>query len=254
MKGLRVLNTRPLSQGAILEKAIVTAGGLSINLPCITISATELSWLNSMPRLCHVEQAIFISANAVHYYFDALKQNHIDWPASILVIAVGSATAAALAEQGIQVHCIPSTADSEHLIQLERLQHVKNKGVLLIKGIGGRSLIADTLLSRGAKLTPLDVYRRDSPDVPKEYIHSLWQNDAVDIILLTSEQAMNNLLGLFKDEGLSWLRKKPCLVISERLAEVAESLGFKTIITCPHNKILDALYSYNQGVKHDNKP
>ncbi len=254
MKGLRVLNTRPLSQGAILEKAIVTAGGLSINLPCITISATELSWLNSMPQLCHVEQAIFISANAVHYYFDALKQNHIDWPASIFVIAVGSATAAALAEQGIQVHCIPSTADSEHLIQLESLQHVKNKCVLLIKGVGGRSLIADTLLSRGANLTPLDVYLRDLPEVSKEYINSLWQNDAVDIILLTSEQAMKNLLGLFKEEGLSWLRNKPCLVISQRLADVAESLGIKTIITCPHDKILDALFRYNQGVKHDNKP
>jgi len=254
MKGLRVLNTRPLNQGRALEQAIRGAGGLSINLPAIAISATDLNWLKTMPELNAVNQAIFISANAVNYYFEALKQSNFSWPAHITVIAVGNATAAALTEQGIAVQHVPCGADSEHLIQLEILQKIEYQRILLIKGVGGRSLIADSLLSRGANVTLLDVYRRDLPDIQQEYINSLWQDDSVDIILFTSEQAMNNLFSLFKGEGLSWLRNKPCLVISARLAQAASLLGIKTIITCQHDKLLDALYRYNQGVMHDNKP
>ncbi len=253
MKGLRVLNTRPLNQSAALDKAIHAAGGISINLPALTITSTTLDWLNNMPELTTVNQAIFISANAVDYYFSALKQANIHWPASINVIAVGNATAAALSKQGIQVHHIPFIADSEHLLELDILQNIQHQNILLIKGLGGRPMIAEVLQSRGACLISLAVYYRSLPDIKQEYINSVWQDDSVDIILFTSQQAMNNLFTLFSEEGRSWLRSKPCLVISARLAESASLLGIKTIIISQHDKILDALRHYNQGVMYDNK-
>lgn len=254
MNGLRVLNTRPLPQAEALDKAILNAGGISINVPALSIHATTLDWLQDMSNLTTVKHAIFISANAVTYYFTALKQTNICWPASISVIAVGNATATALMQFGIQVHWVPAVADSEHLLQLDALQNIKNQTILLIKGDGGRPLIADTLLSRGACLLPLTVYRRDYPaTVSQEYINSLWQDDAVDIILFTSQQAMYNLFGLFTEEGQNWLRLKPCLVISSRLANAASLLGIQTVMTCQYDNILAALVHYNQGVIHDNQ-
>ncbi len=248
MKGLRVLNTRPLHQAAELDQLIRNAGGISVSFPALTIKALALDWLNDMPDLATVNQAIFISANAVNYYFAALKQANMTWSVKIKVIAVGNATAAALSKQGVRIHHMPEIADSEHLLRLDALQKIQHQTIVLIKGRGGRPLIAETLLSRGACLIPLAVYTRDLPEVNQEYTHSLWQDDAVDIILFTSQQAMNNLFGLFSAEGQAWLRRKPCIVISKRLAAAASLLGIRTVITCRYDEILEALSRYMKKI------
>ncbi len=242
MKGLRVLNTRPIHQSARLNQAILDAGGIPVGFPALAIHATELNWLSELPDLATIDQAVFTSANAVQYFFAAVKA----WPATINVIAVGSATAAALQQHGIQVHHVPDIADSEHLLALDCLQSVHKQTILLIKGRDGRPLIAETLTSRGARIIPVPVYQRDLPAVSQEVIDSLWQDTAVDIILFTSEQAMHNLFALLPEEGRSWLRNMPCLVIGNRLADAASALGIKTILTCQHDKIMDALNDFNK--------
>ncbi len=249
MNGLRVLNTRPLHQAAALDHAIHAAGGLSINFPALTLHATPADWLADMPPPENVNQAIFISANAVNFYFDALNQAQIKWPLSIGIIAVGQATSVALSKRGILPHHIPSMADSEHLLKLSTLQAIHDQTILLIKGVGGRPLIAETLLFRGARLISLCVYRRDLPAIKQEYINALWQGDVVDIILFTSTQAMHNFFSLFSEEGRCWIRKTPCLVISERLAETASTLGIDKINLCQYDTVLEALKDFtHQGV------
>lgn len=254
VNGLRVLNTRAVAQSDELDKAIHAAGGISINLPAFTITATSLDWLNQMPALTTINQAVFVSPNAVNYYFSALKQANITWPASIIVIAVGHATANMLLKQDIYVHHIPLVANSENLLELDTFKAIQHQHILLIKGIGGRSLIEEELQLRGACLTPLAVYRRDLPDLKQEYINSMWQDDVVDIILFTSQQAISNLFTLFPEEGRFWIRNKPCLVISARLAEIASEFGIRTIIISQYDKIIDALNHYNQGALHGQHP
>ena len=250
MNGLRVLNTRPFKQGAALSQAIREAGGLPIDLPALIIEPTLSDWLAQLPVLDSIHLALFVSANAVDCFFAPLKQTSRSWPAGICVIAMGTATAEALNKQGIQVHHAPTIADSEHLLTLDALQQIQNDTVLLVKGVGGRTLIAETLLARGARLIPLDVYLSKAPTFNRTEINSLWQDDAVDIILLTSEQAIRNLVMAFSGEGLAWLCNKPCIVISDRLAAVADSLGMKHILLCHHDMILTAL----KGFKHDGYP
>lgn len=174
------------------------------------------------------------------------------WPASIQITTVGHATAAALSTWGLRAHHTPSIADSEHLLKLDILQKIKNQSILLIQGQGGRPLIADTLRLRGAHLISLAVYRRELPALKQEYIDSIWQDDAVDIILFTSQESMQNLFTLFADAGRAWIQNKPCLVISERLAEAASILGIQTIISCRHDDIASALFEYKKGLTHDN--
>lgn len=247
LNGLRVLNTRPFHQGAALSQAIRDAGGVSIDLPALVIEPTAIDWLTQLPALNSIQHALFISSNAVDWFFAALKQSAIPWPASIHITAIGIPTATALNKQGIQVHDVPTITDSEHLLALDALQKIQNDTVLLVKGIDGRPLIAETLLARGAHLIPLEVYHSKPSLFNPVEINSLWQDDAVDIILLTSELAMRNLLMAFAGKGRSWLCHKPCLVISERLAAVADSLGMKNILLCHHDTLLTAL----KGFKHD---
>ncbi len=241
-----MLNTRPLPQGEHLNQAINTAGGIAIACPALTIVPTDETWLSALPDLQQVTQAIFISANAVDYCFIPLAQRA--WPTTIQVIAIGRATAEALTNHGIQVNLIPAHADSEHLLKLKELQEVNSKMILLFKGEGGRPLIAETLLARGAKLFIFDVYKRLMPKPNSGQLYSLWHNKAVDIILFTSQQAMHNIFALFGEDAHAWLCSVPCLVISERLAKEAALLGMQTIIISTPETILTTLYQFNQGL------
>lgn len=243
LQGLRVLNTRPLEQGLSLNQAIEQAGGHAIHCPALVIEASDQSWLSLQPVLTEVKQAIFISANAVNYYFTALTNRQVIWPSTIQVIAVGQATAAALKKWGIQTVTTPEIADSEHLLALPSLQTISEEKILLIKGEGGRPLLEETLLSRGAELVVLAVYQRNPPLFAQDEIHSLWHNDAVDIILFTSQQAMQNIFALCSEDAQTWLCTKPCLVVSERLAKAASLLGIKTVIVSSPETIVKTLGS-----------
>jgi uroporphyrinogen-III synthase len=246
LRGLRVLNTRPHQQGQSLTANIRQLGGHAIDLPALVIEATPIASQTPMPNLTTVNHAIFISPNAVKYFFSTHKQQ---WPKTITVTAQGHATAMALSKQGIIVHLVPDIADSEHLLQQTALQNVKNQSILLIKGTDGRQLIEETLQTRGALVTTLAVYCTRLPVVNPKYIERIWQEDAVDIILFTSQQAMRNLFILFADAGRDFLCHKPCLVISQRLAVEASRLGIKQILTCRYDNILNAL----KGFQHDHQ-
>lgn len=241
LNGLRILNTRPLEQGKALSQAITDAGGIAIEFPTISIEATHADWFSRLPELTQIKQAIFISTNAVNYFFNRLDRHDVDWPSSIQIIAVGKASGEALSMRGLTSHHIPAIADSEHLLALNTLQQIKHQTILLIKGEGGRPLIAETLCSRGAHLVSLPVYRRVLPELSEQYINSLWHDDAVDIILFTSQQSMSNLFTLFGKEAHAWICSKPCVVISERLSKEAALLGMRTIITSRYDVIPSTL-------------
>ncbi len=241
LRGRRILNTRPLDQGLALSQAIHDAGGLSIDLPALVIEPTSREWLNDLPDLARVHHAIFISSNAVNYFFATLNAEQLVWPATIQTTAMGKATALALEKRKIRVDNIPSIADSDHLLQLNTLQQVQNQTILLVKGVGGRTEITNTLLTRDARLTSLEVYHRALPNKMPQHIYSLWQDNLVDIILFTSEQAIHNIFTLFGEEARGWLCKIPCVVISERLAIAASLLGMQTITVSRYDTILSAL-------------
>lgn len=249
LNGLRVLNTRPLEQGKTLSKAIRNAGGLAIEFPALAIEPTSTTWLARLPDQSLIQQAIFISSNAVNYFFESLKKQKISWDNTIKVTAVGNASASALANWAISADYIPSIANSESLLKLPLLQHVKNQTLLLIKGEGGRDIIANTLIKRGAQVVPLSVYRRIMPNYSKHQINSLWREDQVDIILFTSQQAIQNLFTILGSDAKEWLFNKSCLVISNRLKDEAYSLGIKHVFTCSHDSIINALAKkvHNQG-------
>jgi uroporphyrinogen-III synthase len=241
LQGLRLLNTRPYPQSQPLSQALREAGGIVIECPALAIETLNTDWLFTLPDLSTIDQAIFISANAAHHSIPKIIQQNINWPTSIQVIAIGKGTAQAINQYGLTVHLIPEQSNSEQLLAQTELQMITNQKILLFKGHGGRTLIADTLFKRGAKLTSLDVYQRVPPQLDHKYLRSLWRDDAVDIILWTSEQAMQTLFALFGKPAQTWLRQKPCLVLSERLKVAASSLGIETIIISQPEEIVTTL-------------
>ncbi|STX52579.1 uroporphyrinogen III methylase [Legionella busanensis] len=251
LQGLRVLNTRPIEQGKALSIAIHQAGGIALNCPALRIVPTKIEWLQALPNLDTVKHAIFTSVNAVNYAFKIFAEQKIVWPNHIEVTAVGKSTANQLIQHAITVKNIPITADSEHLLALPSLQHVNKDIILLFKGEGGRILIPQTLKARGAKLIELIVYRREVPLIDPTLLKTWWHNKTVDIILFTSQEAMQNIFSMFEEPAHSWLKNLPCLVISKRLAAAASSLGMQNIIISSPDTILEKLSQFNKGFTHE---
>lgn len=253
LEGLRILNTRPEAQADSLNQMISAAHGLPLSCPALGIVATAPTWLAHLPEWTEVDQALFTSVNAVNQAFQCFAHHRLTWPSTIHTTAIGQSTAGAMRALQVRVDNIPEFADSEHLLKLPAFQHVQDKTLLLFKGEGGRTLIAETLTARGARLIELAVYRRTMPCLDQSQLNAWWRNKEVDIILFTSQQAMHNIFCLFGNEAHAWLSRIPCIVISERLAEAATLLGMQTIITCRLDTIMTTLQQFNKGLTHGKK-
>lgn len=247
MKGLRILNTRPKRQALPLCKAIQNAGGLSVALPLLEIMPLSLDWVDHLPPLSSFQKAIFVSANAVDYFFQGLRMRGLSWPKHVFIITIGKGTAAALQAYGYTPHCLPNTPDSEHLLKMAALQQIQHQSILLISGVSGRPLITTTLKAKGAKLHITEVYKRTCPKKNMTFTHALWQDDGIDIILIFSQQALEHLFLLFEPGAKGWIQSKPCVVISPRLAQEAKKYQMQQVIYSSYDNLLTTIASLSHG-------
>jgi len=240
LAGLCVLNTRPGEQGKLLNQAITMAGGMALDCPFFSIEFTKPDWIDDLPDLSTVNTAIFTSINAVHGCFHVLQQ---PLPDTINIVAIGKTTAKVLQEYGVKTVQTPEVADSQHLLEMPVFQKVGRKNIVLFKGKNGLNLIENTLAQRKANLTILNVYKRVVLEPDPFMLNSLWRRDVVDIILITSEEILNSLFAVFPE---TWLAKKTCLVVSERLAEKARNLGINNILMSTPETILNTLITFRR--------
>ena len=238
---MRVLNTRPAHQAEALNEIIRTAGCVPIAMPTLAIQALSTDWLTTLPPLHSIQKAIFVSANAVHYFFKGLQIQQLIWPSTIQTFAIGSGTATALAQQAIQNIQSPDVADSEHVLALPSLQSIQQESILLISGEKGRLLLGNSLRQRAAIVHHVSVYKRTLPKKNLPFTHALWQDNALDIILMLSHEAIDNLFVLFEEGARTWLQSKPWIVISPRLVEIAHSYHVTTVIHSEYADIITTL-------------
>ena len=219
LEGRTIVITRPVEQAQLLCQMVKDAGGDCVQFPLLKISPlTDYSSLDpTFKQLSQFDFAIFVSSNAVDQAFHRLHQLNVDFPKSIACIAVGPSTSAALSARGLTAITPPSRFDSEGLLALEELQHLSNKKVLLVRGVGGRELIASTLRARGAKVVLAECYQREQPQPHCAELDTLWQNQGISAVLITSSEAMRHLLDLAQDRP--WLSQTKLIVNHARVQE-----------------------------------
>jgi uroporphyrinogen-III synthase len=189
LHGLGVLVTRPDEQATPLCRLLESQGATTLRFSVIQIRGTD-DWRQSGVRpgtIGDFDLIIFTSANAVRFGATLLEQK--DNPT---LAAVGPATARALNQAGYFVAVQPSAGfDSENLLNHPGLGQLAGRRVLLIKGRGGRALLADELTRRGAMVAIVDVYERvavaPSEAALAQLLGSFGQG-AVQVITATSLQ------------------------------------------------------------------
>ena len=222
----RCLVTRPAHQSAGLIDGLRQSGFEPIAFPAIEIRpAPVTALLARLGEAIHdYDIALFVSRNAVDHAFRHLDAAAL--PAGLLLGAIGKGTAAALEARGAGGAVIPAADfNSEGLLAAPALQSVAGRRVIIFRGQQGRNLLGDELRARGAEVDYCEVYRRSRPPLgPKDY-HRLTGGQPPDIALFTSSEGLRNALAMLDPTQAAALRRRPWLVISDRMRETARDLG-----------------------------
>lgn len=236
--GLTILVTQSKPKGLLLCDKIHAQGGHSIYFP--TIEIVDLTNSNPIQQqlaaLSHYDWVIFVSYHAVMlslaYLPDKIQ------PAK--VAAIGASTADALQQAGIAVSIFPENDwTSEGLLALPAFQQVEGQKIAIIKGEGGRELLAQTLTKRGASVTNLCVYQRQVPSSMQIPYKNL------DVLVVGSAEGLKNLS---KDNPS--ILPIPVVVPSERVKHYASQLHFKKILLA-NSPSHDAIIQTLQHLKKD---
>jgi len=230
LSGRTVLVTRPAHQAAALVRMIQSAGGEAFVFPALEIEAVPAPDLSaSLAQLATADIVIFISPNAAQFGMAAIRV----LPAASRIFAVGPGTARALGALGVSGVVTPDGQDSEALLALPQLQDVKDKRVVIVRGVGGRPLLAESLAARGAVVHYLECYRRVRPTADAAPLLARWQAGGIDAVTVTSAETLHNLAALLGESGAPLLATTPLFAPHEKIAEAARRFGIAQVIATP---------------------
>jgi len=247
LAGCGIAITRPLDQAQILAAMVKDAGGEPILFPLLEIAPLQdyAAFDAVVERLDSFDWAIFISSNAVQHGMARLLAKR-QFPAALRCAGVGPMTAAELEKFGVAEVLTPRDRfDSESLLNLPEMQAVAGQRCVVFRGVGGRELLADTLRQRGAAVEFAECYRRANPQRDAGKLAQLWQNGRLQALVVTSSEALRNLLALAGND-LAWLKATPVFVNHPRIAELAASRGLRAVsATAPGDAgMLETLIRY----------
>lgn len=232
LAGRGIVVTRPAQQSEALAALIRAAGGKPIVFPVLEIlDAEDLRPINAViDRLDEFDLAIFISPNAVNKAMNLIGARRA-LPTRLKVAAIGRGSVKALGQLGVTGVIAPGGRfDSEALLELPELNAVRGKHVVIFRGEGGRELLGDTLIARGARLEYAECYRRNKPGADTAPLMKAWARNELDAIVLTSSEGLRNLFDMVGTLGQAWLKKTPIVVPHPRIAETARSLGLPLVV------------------------
>ena len=232
MTDWRVLLTRPAEESALLAASLSDVGIFSSSLPLLEIEALPVTpeqqavWAD-LGRYCAV---IVVSKPAARLGVQRLERH---WP-RLPWFSVGAATAQVLADQGLDVHYPPSGDDSEALLALPALREAvarTDARVLILRGEGGRELLAERLREQGASVDYLELYRRFLPAYDPGVLMQRIQLERLNGLVVSSGQGFLHLQAL---AGSDWpqVARLPLLVPSPRVYEMARAAGAEKVVDC----------------------
>ncbi|HEY5700751.1 MAG TPA: uroporphyrinogen-III synthase [Gammaproteobacteria bacterium] len=228
LEGARVAVTRPRHQCQGILRMLEAGNAYAMCLPVIDILpvADSAAAVAALRARAGFDLLVFTSANVV----SVLLEHHPEGASladGATVAAVGPATRRALESAGIPVSVLPADDfSSEGLLRHAALQaeQIAGKRVLLLKGAGGRPLLAESLAERGAKVASLDVYRRACP--AGKIRHLLGEPlEGFGSIVITSGTALEHLLLLANDQEKRHALGAQLVVSSPRIARLARQRG-----------------------------
>lgn len=233
VQGRSIALTRPAGLNEDSARILELAGVHARTYPLLRLEA--------LPGVLPTQAAsahgfIFISPSAVAFAWPYLLPCGLPLPAQQLA-AVGGGTAAALMARGAhRVLHPPGSGDSTALLRC--LPDVAGQRWVLVRGEGGREVLASGLAAQGAEIIDWPVYCRRSD---AQQLQTLLQElDTLDALLLSSSEVVRTLFAHAGESLLQRLQSKPLVVLHPRIAAAARALGAHRIAVCEDMRDLPA--------------
>ncbi|NOU52980.1 uroporphyrinogen-III synthase [Pseudoalteromonas sp. JBTF-M23] len=208
---MRIAITRPEGKGLELAKLLSQQGIFNVHTPVLRIEPCQLSSSQLAP-IQDADIIVFISQDSVKQLAEQVDA----LPCTAQLFAVGEQTANVVQGCFSRKAIAPKQQDSEGLLALAPLQQLDSKQVVLVKGHGGRTLLAKTFKQRGAILNVCAVYKRVAQQDTSDGWLDHWRSEQIDGIVVTSNATLDAIFNAQRDEHLDWLRSRHFFVVSER--------------------------------------
>ena len=252
-----IVITRPRAQAILLAQEITARGGEPVIFPLLEILplSDNAELQATLAQLDRFAMVAFVSPNAI----DAAFKYIVQWPPGVAIGIVGEGSRLALERHGVNAYNAiifspPDSAktDSEGLLEALDLPGLSGRHVLIVRGDGGRELLADSLRAAGVEVLSLSSYRRQAPVMTPAVTTQLQellttQNDWI----VTSSEALRILMQMVQalenvaqnDANVVKMQHKNLLVPHARIADTAHALGFTsvTLTGSGDERLLDAL-------------
>lgn len=228
---LRVLLTRPEGRNGALQSALQSAGADVTVAPLLAIVPLESLDATAQQRcrqrildLDHYSIVIFISVNAVEQGCELIDTYWPQWPMGLELFAIGEATARALQARGLPVSEAGEGAmNSEALLALAALQHIDQQRILIVRGLGGRETLAETLRQRGARVDYAECYGRAATAISGGELAALLIQHQINTVVLNSGETLARFVALTTAQQRQGFA---AIVPSARVAELAATASF----------------------------
>ncbi|MCS5709681.1 uroporphyrinogen-III synthase [Candidatus Berkiella cookevillensis] len=220
--------TRPKKQSEAWIDYLIQHHVDYLCFPTLEIKSLHTTWnAHQHEILAKADILIITSANCIHSASPALLQQLQQ--AAFKIVTLGQGTSNALKQHGIQPFLTaPDGTTSESLLALAFFQpeKMKNKRIVILSGQGGRRYLDENLQQRHAQVHRIALYQRVCPlDDASETIEAI-RRCSKPIFVITSQEALINIIQLFPEAALSWLKAQLFIVVSERILQYAKSLSF----------------------------
>jgi uroporphyrinogen-III synthase len=206
LAGKRIVVTRARRQASSLVAALTELGAEVIELPTIEIVPLESYGAldEALRNLARYEWLIVTSANSARVLGERLAALELD-PAEccgLRKVAIGSATARAMLEQGMPADIVPKQYVAESLVA-ELGDHVTGSRILLARASVARDVIPDELARRGAVVDVVDAYRTVIPDGAVDQVREVFSDPSrwPDAVTFTSSSTVKNFFALYRAAG-----------------------------------------------------
>ena len=193
-----VLITRPQGQQHTLMKALARHKWHGIHQPLLCIQPVDeqdsgfYDVKHKIMNLDEYDIVITVTSNASTLAYEWIDQYWPQLPLNPTWFAVGQSSAQPLLKLGMKISC-PDGHHSEGLLALPALQDMQHKKVLILRGKGGRELIAQTLSKRGATVSYAEFYQRTPVDISDGALSALLTKQQIHYALVTSGEMAQQL-------------------------------------------------------------
>src|SRR3954471_10748354 len=209
LDGKRILVGRAKKQASGLSELLREQGATVIEIPFIEIKPPK-SYKpldEALKQLHRYDWLVLTSVNGAEVFFSRLQKIKSANLSGLRVAAIGPATRAEIAQQGLRVDVMPREYVAESIVRALRTK-VKGKRVLLVRASVARDVIPRELRKAGAKVEVVNAYQTILPRASAAKVKTLLNNAErrPHAITFTSSSTVKNFVKMVGGSSLQGIQ------------------------------------------------